>query len=820
MNLLRDTIRGLRSWRRTPGSAVLVILALGLSGGALLTLVTLFNALLWRELPVPGPNELVGVSGTDGRRPAWVNLQLPERLFAALDDAEQVFQGFAGYSRFESTVVINNTSQRLAVQGVSGDYFETLGVRAAVGRGVEPRDVESAAPVAMISFRTWQARFGAASDVVGQAFRLKGELVTVVGVAPREFIGLEVGLPVEAWVPTSLEPRLHLGIPPGLMHFNALVGRLRPGVTLEQARTQLETLWPQARQAAADSVGAVFPSLRNSTLELQPRVESVARGYSSYGLFYRPTLVLLVLSCAVAILLACANLSGLLLARWSARDVEVAVQAALGASRTRLVGQIVGESLALSAVAAILSTPLAVWSAKSLVLLVWDHPESLPLDLALDVRVLGVMVAVVCAVALCVSVLPASRVWSSNLTVIRGSRGATGRSVARWGPWLTAAQVALSVPLFVTAWIVAANLSRLERADTGFQADGVTTIALANQAGAAPVPDPVAYLASLASAVSALPGVSSAALNLAEPWRFGSPLLRPVTGDDGLRSTSAFFLQVSPGYFETLSVALVAGRDFAWTDANSQRHVAIVSQRLARALFGDAHPIGQLVRLGDQTDRVLEVVGVVPDVRLAEPHHPNQQFLFAALPQQSRRFLELVSPGVLLKSSLPPRDMEPLARRAIEGLGRHDVRSARPLPQAMSVSLLRERMMRLGALYLAGLTTLLVFVGLYAVLNVGVTRRIPEIGLRMALGASTHDIRRLVMRDALVTAGVGIAVGLPFAFVAGRVVNRSLSLAGSSDPLAFGAAIALILVVTVLSVLIPLRRASHVTPVEALATRS
>ena len=756
----------------------------------------------------------MGVSGADPRRPVWAFLPLPISLFASLDNAEHVFQGFAGFQKLESTAVINNTSQRLAIEGVSSRYFDTLGVRPELGRLVAAHDVDSASPVATISFRCWQTRFAADPDVIGQAFRIQGELVTVIGVAPRAFTGLAVGMPADAWVPASLAPRL-LNAPSGWMYFNQFVGRLRPGVTLQHARTELEALWPPARQTSA--AAAEVPQERDYRLSLEPRVESAARGFSSYGSFYRRTLLLLAVACAITIMLACANLSGLLLARWSTREVDVAVQAALGASRARLVGQVVGESLALSTVAAILSTPLALWSAKSLVQLVWDHPEAAPLDLGLDFQVLGVMAAVVCAVALGVSLLPASRVWSLNLTLIRGSRGAPGRGVTRWGHGLTVAQVALSVPLFVTAWIVAANLYRLESANTGFRADGVTTIRLTRQVGAAPVADPAAYLANLASTLSGVPGISSAALSSSEPGTFGSPLLRPVTGDDGLRGVNAFFLHVSPGYFETLSVPLLTGRDVAWTDHSTERHVAIVSQGLATHLFAGAHPIGQRVRLGDQTDRVLDVIGVVADVRLAEPHHANQLFLFAALQQQSRRYLELLTPGVLLKSSLPLRDLQPLALRAIASLGRDDVLSARPLQQAMAVPLLRERMMRLGAHYFAGLTTLLVFVGLYAVLNLGVTRRIPEIGLRMALGASPQNIRLMVMRGALVTAAAGLVVGIPCGFVAGRLVASSLSLAGSNDTLAFGAAIALILTITALSVLIPLRRASRVTPVEALS---
>ncbi len=816
-SFFRDTVRSLRSWRGTPGSALLVILALGLSGGALLTLVTLFNALLWRELPVSHPEELVGVTGTDRRAPSWVSL--PVSLFASLDSAEQVFQGFAGFQKFESIAVINNTSQRLAIQAVSGRYFDTLSVRPELGRVVGAHDVDSVSPVATISFRCWHTRFGADPNVIGQTLRLQGELVTVVGVAPRAFAGLEVGAPADAWVPTSLAPRL-LNRSPNLMFFDALVGRLRPGVTLEQARTELEALWPPARQTAAAVAASALPQLRDYMLALEPRIDSAARGFSPYGVFYRRTLVLLVLSCAITIVLACANLSGLLLARWSAREGDLAVQAALGASRGRLVSQVVGESLALSMVAAILSAPLALWSAKSLTLLVWNQPDVSPLDVRPDYRVLGVMVALVAIVALFVSLLPASRVWSANLTLGRGTRGSPGRSVTRWGHRLAAAQVALSVPLLVTASIIAADLHRLERVNTGFRSDGVIAVHLTRQGGVAPVADPVAYLINLASGLREIPGISSAALASSEPVsQIGGPRRRPITGGDGLHAVNGFHELVSPAYFETLGVPLLAGRDFTWTDDSGQRDVAIVSEGLASALFPGADPIGRRVRLGDQSDRLLEVIGVMADAQLAEPHQMNQLFLFTPLLQQPRPFLELLSPMVLLKSRLPPGAVQPVAQRAIVTLGRHDILNVRPLQQAVDSALLRERVMRLGAFYFAGLTTLLVFVGLYAVLNLGVIRRIPEIGLRMALGASTHDIRMMVIREALVTAAAGLVVGVPCAFLSGRLVASSLTLVGSHDALAFGAAIALILAVTVLSVLIPLRRASHVTPVEALGSQ-
>lgn len=821
-SFLRDTVRSLRSWRRTPGSALLVILALGLSGGALIALVSLFNALFWRELPVLHPKELVGVSAIDGRTPAAGSIGIPAGLFASLDRAQNAFQAFAGFQRLKLTAVIKDTSQRLEIDGVSGSYFDTLGVRAALGRVVGASDVDGVSPVTTISFRCWQTRFGADPNVIGQTFRLQGELVTVVGVAPHEFAGLEVGVPADVWVPASLPPRL-VNWSRGLIFFEAFVGRLRPGVTLQQARTEIESLWPSARQAAAEEVAASLAKARDDdTLALQPQVESAARGFSrsGYRVGYRRTLGVLVLFSAITIVLACANLSGLLLARWSTREGDLAVQAALGASNGRLVSQVVGESLGLSIVAVMLSAPLAVWSAKSLTLLLWNNPDATaPLDLSPDYRVIGLMVGLAGLVAVCVSLLPASRVWSAKLQLMRGTRGLPGRSVTRWGRRLAAAQVALSVPLVVTAWIVAANLHRLEGVNTGFRPDGVIVASLTRQGASDPAADAVAYFTQLASVLRAGPGIAAAALTWNEPLSFGADWRRrPITGRDGLGSARSFVLQVSPGYLETLGVPLVAGRDFLWTDDHGQRNVAIISAGLAKAVLPGANPVGHSVRLGGQPDRLLEVIGVVADANLAEPHAANQSFLFTALLQESPRQLALQSPLVLLKSPLPQRSVEGLARRTIAALGRDDLVEVHPLQRTRDAALLRERAMRLGAFYFAGLTTLLVFVGLYAVLNLAVMRRIPEIGLRIALGASTHDIRMTVIREAFVTAAAGLAVGVPCAFFSGRLIASTLTLVGPHDVLAFGAAIALILAVTVLSVLIPLRRASHVTPVEALGS--
>jgi ABC-type antimicrobial peptide transport system permease subunit len=376
------------------------------------------------------------------------------------------------------------------------------------------------------------------------------------------------------------------------------------------------------------------------------------------------------------------------------------------------------------------------------------------------------------------------------------------------------------VPLLVTAWIVATNLHRLEGVNTGFRPDGVIVVSTTHQGGVAPAADPVAYLAQVASALRAAPGIAAATLSWNEPLSFGADgRRRPLTGADGLYGVSSFVLQVSPGYFETLSVPVVAGRDFRWTDDRRQRDVAILSEGVARALFPGADAVGRRVRLGGQPDRLLEVIGVVADAKLATPQTRNQLFLFTALLQEPARSLELSSPLVLLKSPLPPNAVEAQARRTIAALGRQDVVDVHPLQHTLEAALLSERVMRLGASYFAGLTALLVFVGLYAVLNLGIMRRIPEIGLRLALGASPHIIRMTVIREALATAAVGLVVGIPCAFVSGRLVASSLTLVGSHGALAFGGAIVVILGICLLSVLIPLRRASRITPLEALGSQ-
>jgi predicted permease len=785
-----------------------MVLALGMSGGALIALVTLVNSVFWREVSVSHPEQLVGISGTDGRVPERQTVGIPSSLFASLD-GEQVFHGFAGFVDFDSVAVINNTRQRLASVGVTARYFETLGVRPARGAFVGPLDEERASPVATISFRCWTRCFGSDPDVVGKTLRLQGELVTVIGIAPPDFTGLEIGVPSDVWVPASLVPRL-LNQSPGQIFFDALVGRLRPGVGLQQARRELESLWPPARHVAADVVGASLPQERDTMLSLQPHVESAARGFSPYRDYYRRPLTLLMLSCLVTVLLACVNLSGLLLARWSTREGDLAVQSALGASTWRLVSQVFAESLALSLVAVLLSVPIALGAARSLTRLLWNQTDGLPLDLSVDVRVLGVMAALVGFVACCVSLLPASRLWSGTLTLTRGTRGTASRSVTRWGQWLAAAQIALSIPLLVTAWLVAANLHRLEGVSTGFRADDVVVATLTDQGGVAPARDPASRLIETSSALRTAPGITAAALSWREP--VSGIRRRPITVDDGPRDATPFVQVVSPGYLDTLSIPLVAGRDFAWTDDSRHTGVALVSVGLAQAIFPDANPLGRHVHVGDQ---LLEVIGVIADARIANPREANQPVLFAALLQQPRRLLELATPVVLLKSPLPLPAVQALAHRTLVGLGRDDVFDVHSLQRTLEAELLRDRLMQMGAFYFAGVTTLLVFIGLQAVLNVGIARRIPEIGLRVALGASTGDIRRLVIRDAGLMAAAGLTVGIPLAIMASRLIASTITF-DAHVPFAVGVATATTIVIAVLALVIPLRLATRVAPAAAL----
>ena len=753
--------------------------------------------------------------GVDESYGGWQNPTLPLTLFDSIERAQTVFQAFAGFDRFQSPAVIKDASQQLTIEGVSSRYFETLGVGAAFGQVIGTHEVESMAPVATISFRCWETRFGSDPNVIGQTIRLYGELVTIIGVAPRGFTGLEIGMPADAWLLASVVTRMR-NVPQGLSFLTAF-GRLRPGVTVTQASSQLASLWPSSVEAAA---AVSPPEMRKYLLALQPRIESASRGYSAsgYRAFYHRPLMLLVLLSAITIVLACANLSGLLLARWSTRETDLAVQAALGASNGRLVSHVVGESLALAMLAVLLSVPLALWSARSLTLLVWNQSDvSSPLDLTPDYRVLGVMVGLAGLVAVCVSLLPAVRIWSSKLSLIGVARGMPARNVNRWGRWLVTAQVALSVPLLVTAWTVAANLQRLEGVNTGFRPDRVIVASLTNQGGSAPLAKPVEYFAKLTSALRTVPGIEAVALSWNDPVSFSDDRRRRlVMGAADSPGAKPFVVAVSPDYFQTLSVPFIAGRDFTWTDVGGRPDVAVISAELASALFPGANPLGRRVRLDGQPERSLEVIGVASDAKLAEPHATNHLLLFTALLQEPPRSLERQSPMLLLQSSLPPRVVEESARRAVLSLARDDILDLHPLQRTLDAALLRERVMRLGAFFFAALTTLLVFVGLYSVLNLSVIRHIPEIGLRLALGASAHDVRMTVIREAFVTTVIGLAIGIPCALVSDGLIASITTLVGPRAPLAYGAALTLTLALGALSVLVPLRRAGQVTPVEAL----
>lgn len=783
----------------------------------LIALLTLFDGLFWREVPVDHPDGLVGISSTDGRMSGNQPVGIPQSLFTSLEGAEQVFDGFAAFVGFDAVGAIGSTSQHLTIQGVTGRYFETLGFRPELGRTLGPADDERAAPVVVISFRTWKSRFESAPDVVGKTFRLQGEFVTVVGIAASGFTGLQIGVPSDAWVPASLVPQL-LTQPPDLTFFDVLVGRLRPGAGLHEARLRLESLWIPARQSAADIVGTSVPQARDLMRALEPRVEPAATGFSPYRDFYRRPLALLVLASFVTVLLACVNLSGLLLARWSAREADLSVQSALGASMWRLVSQVFAESLAVALLAVALSTPIALGAARGLTVLLWSQTAGLsqtpgaPLDLSVDYRILGVLATLVGLVALCVSVLPVCRILSGKLTLARAAHGTAHSSVARWGQRLVAAQIALSVPLVVAAWLVAANLHHLQSARTGFQPDGVVVAYLTSDGSATLGNDPRSRLVEMSSALRTVPGFTAAALCWREPVS-GNRTRRPVAAADGLHAVGAFVEAVSPGYFDTLSIPILAGRDLTWTDDGNHGGVALVSAGLAQAVLPRANPVGRHIRLGDD---VLEVVGVVADARLANPHETNQQFVFTALLQQPRRLLELQQPLVLLKSSLPSHDVQRLAHRTIVGLGGGtDLFDVHPLQRTLQATLLRERLIRMGAFYFAGVTTVLVFIGLQAVLVLGIAGRIPEIGLRMALGASASDVYALVTRQAVRMVIAGLAAGIPLALLSGRLVAGVLTVE-PNVMFAAGVAITTSVVVAVLALVFPLRLATRIAPADAL----
>ena len=827
--ILHDVSYACRLLRRSPAFAAVAVLSLALGIGANAAIFSVIDTVLLKSLPVQDPDALFFIDNSGGKSGGSSGPPYP--CFEILRDQNVTLAGIAAFDQTRFKVTIDGNAEELRGQYASGNLFDVLGVRPALGRLLAASDdrtmggpstslrvSDGDGAVAVISDGLWRRRFGARADTVGKTIVVGSRPVTIVGVAPPEYFGLQVGSPVDLIVPITLsENNLRAR---GLWWFS-VIGRLKPGASIEQSRAELHGLWDRYM---TDNGQPRETRTYFSGIELVPAARGLAalRRQLSEPLLITMTIVGLVL------LIGCANIANLLMARASARRNELAVRMAVGASRARLIRQLLTEGAVLSAAGLLAGLVLARWGTAFIVGILARADGGPPLAVQFDLRLVGFTIAVGVGAALLFSLAPAMQT-TRLAAVVPASAGVTapGPMKGRLGQSLVVVQVMLSVVLLSGAALFVRTLQNLTHVDTGFSADGVlamvvqTTLPRATVARPQPA-DIAEYHARLGAAWSALaagvrevPGASSAAIATMTPLsgRDRGTLLT-VTGAPPMSDEQRYVHvnYITPDYFATLRIPLRDGRHFTSADRAGSRRVAILNQTAARAYFGAASPIGRRVAFpGQPVADEYEVVGVVGDVRYEDARTQDERMVYLPIEQMVDPVREAVV--VARASQAAGQSIREVVMKNIAG---GFVPTVESLSDRARVALTRERLLSILATVFGVLALLLACIGLYGIMAFGVMRRTREIGIRLAIGASRAAVMWMVLRETLVVVLIGVAAGVAAMLPAGRFVRSQLFGVTPGDPIAIGIAIVLLLIVAAAAAYLPIRRATHVDPVLAL----
>jgi predicted permease len=817
--LVEDVRYACRQIRRSPGFAFAVIATLALAIGANTALYSLLNAIVIRTLPVADPGRLVLLQAMDER--GQQNRPIYYRTFVEL--AKQ--PGFETVTLYSGGGVLLTEARSVlgegGIEAVTPGFHEMLGLRPFLGRYFTAHDAPAdspAAPVAVISHRFWQRYYGADPNAVGERLIVSGEPMTVIGVTPPEYRGLYVDGGFGFSVPLTVLNR-QLGTDPKrpVRGLNA-VARLKAGVSLAQARAAVEAAWPALRVATIPP--GLSPTEQNEIATQRIEVESLARGFSGLRTRYQDPLIVLTGITALLLTIGCVNLSGLLLARTAAREQQLAIRFALGASRGRIVQQLLVESLMLSLIGAAVAVPLAWWATIASGTVLWQSSIPLMQSLTPDARVLRLTALVAIATGLIISILPASSAIrgrpQSGLQPVRTVAHATGR----WGRALLVAQVALSMVLLVGAGLFASSLRNLRNIEGGFRTKGVRWSRLFAVPGGYRGQNDAVYYPELVRQLSQVPAVHSVALSYSFPTFFNlghlvarHRIARPDAGTAG-ETAEGMMECISPRFFETVGMTLVRGRDFTWSDDGHHPGVTIINESLSRKLFPAGDAIGQRIRVGtDPTRSALEVVGIVSNAAIGDLRSPQLPVVFRPRLQEPQ-FAR--APVLTIRTNADPASVDAAATKVIKSLGHEYPRRFYSLDEQIDLALIQERLLAGLSSFFAGLAVLLAYVGLHGLLAHAVARRTREIGIRMALGASRPGVIRMIVSEGVALTVLGVAIGVPCALAAGRVTASLLFGLAPSDPLTLIAAAMFFVLVGATAGIWPARRASHVEPMTAL----
>jgi predicted permease len=828
----QDFRQALRLLAKDPGFTAAVVLTLGLGIGANTAIFTLLDQVLLRELPVRAPQELVVLHAPGPNRGAihqfsGFSAPLSYPMYADLrDGGGDVFAGVLARLPVDVNLTLRNESERVAGELVSGNYFAVLGVGAAPGRAFTPDDDRTRLghPVAMLSHGFWTRRFAADPGVVGREITLNGHAFTVVGVAAAGFQGLEVGRVTDVFVPMQMKPWITPtwdGLDERRTLWLNAMARLKPGVSRAQAELAANVVYRRVLAAEIDAMSNVSAGFRERFLAKRLELLPGARGRSELRNRFSTRLVVLMAMVGLVLLIACANVANLLAARAAARRREIAVRLALGASRARLVRQLLVESLTLSLLGAAAGLLLAGWTADALLVALPPGTAGPGLSSSADGRVLGFTLLVSVVAALLFGLAPAVQASRAALVQTLRDEGGTlagGSAHVRLRRALVVAEVALSLLLLVGAGLFARSLRNLRALDPGFDARALLSFVVQPALGGYDEPRLQALVTRLREELGALPGVRSAsAADVAVLTGSDSSSTVRIDGyepQEGENMNPAFNF-VAPDYFATLGIPVLRGRALGAQDGPGASRVAVVNEAFTRRFFGGGEALGRRFRLAREQDGMpFEIVGVARDGKYASLRAEVPPLVYVPHAQltdgtgQTTFYVRAAGAPEALVGAV-----RAAVRRLDPGLPVVDVASVEAV---VDDSLFAERLTSLLSAAFGLLATLLAATGLYAVLSFSVARRTREIGVRMALGAERRAVLRLVLYDMLTLAGIGIALGLPAALALGKLVEAQLFGLTAADPSTLGAATALLLVVVLLAGYVPARHATRIDPVTAL----
>ncbi len=815
----RDLRFALRQLAKNPLFAIIIILSLGVAIGANTAIFTLLDAITLRQLAVPQPSRLVEINETTSQNnPRAVTYAQLNQLRAR----QSVFSSISGWLLPMENIEVNGTPSLRAVQYVTGDFYSTYPVRPVLGRTLLPSD--STAPsggpsaVAVISFECWQERFGGDAQILGQVIRVEGQPFSIVGVTPANFSSPQVDVSADATIPVESAPFQLFESDLQSMPLLA-TARLRDGVSLQRADAQLQVLWPSILRDT-EPPGS---SPKDAADDLSRRVQLApgSRGQSFLRRDFSESVQILMAAAATLLLLACLNVATLLLARASARSGEIGVRLALGAMRSRIMRQLLTESLLLAAASAAAGLALAQWSGPLLLSLMWNSPVKLTISLRPDARILAFTIAVAFLATVLFGLAPG---W---LTIQESAslRGSSRTIVGGRGGWLrrslVAVQVGLAVVLLVGAGLLIRTAHRLATASLGFEPQHVALFGLTPKPGGYGDIDINAYKRDLWARVSAIPGVASASLSDSSPVqlnRWSEIVFAPSSGKSS-SSLKANLYFISPGFFKTLGASIIRGREFSPSDTPTSQRVIIIGQSLADRLFPARDALGRAISVGDHASRQnLQVVGVAHDTRFGDLHNREPLIVFLPIFQiAEKQDANILEWGYLeVRAEGNPLAIVPSVDAQIRSLGREFDRGAETLSRAIDVNLAEERLLASLSTFFGIVAGFLALIGLYGLLSYAVSRRIREFGVRLALGADAHRIFLSVLKEAFALLAAGIAVGVPVAIATARILASRLPNLTANDAAPFAAAVVLVATAGLVAACAPARRASRINPIEAL----